>query len=61
MLVVFKPGTEGGQILEKIVNAGARPDRPTAFGFIWVVAGDEPGTAGRLADQGALGAFKELP
>jgi hypothetical protein len=61
MLVVFEPGTEGGQILEKIVNAGARPIRPTAFGFIWVVAGDAPGTAGRLSDQGALGAYRELP
>jgi hypothetical protein len=33
----------------------------TAFGFIWVVVGDEPGLAGRLAQQGAIGAYRELP
>jgi hypothetical protein len=29
--------------------------------FIWVVAGDEPGLAGRLKAEGALGAYRELP
>ena len=32
-----------------------------ALGFIWIVAGDEPGLAGRLADQGAIGAYRDLP
>jgi hypothetical protein len=48
-------------IFAKLSIAGARPIRETAFGFIWVVAGDEPGLAGRLASQGAIGAYRELP
>lgn len=61
MLAVFEPGTPSDDIFAKLTIAGARPIRQTAFGFIWVVAGDEPGLAGRLADQGAIGAYRELP
>jgi hypothetical protein len=61
MLAVFEPGTTPDDIFAKVTIAGARPIRETAFGFIWVVAGDEPGLAGRLADQGAIGAYRELP
>lgn len=61
MLVVFQPGTPPDDIFAKLTIAGARPIRQTAFGFIWVVAGDEPGLAGRLAAQGAIGAYRELP
>ena len=61
MLVVFEPGTSPDDIFAKLTLAGARPIRETAFGFIWVVAGDEPGLAGRLAGQGAIGAYRELP
>ena len=61
MLAVFEPGTTPDDIFAKLTIAGARPIRETAFGFIWVVAGDEPGLAGRLADQGAIGAYRELP
>ena len=61
MLVVFEPGTADDRIFASIVQAGAKPVRATAFGFIWVVAGDTPGLAGRLAGQGALGAYAELP
>ncbi len=61
MLAVFEPGTPSNDIFAKLVNAGAKPIRETAFGFIWVVAGDEPGLAGRLAGQGAIGAYRELP
>lgn len=61
MLAVFEPGTPPDDIFAKLTIAGARPIRETAFGFIWVVAGDEPGLAGRLAGQGAIGAYRELP
>ncbi|MCC7481842.1 MAG: hypothetical protein IT541_10005 [Hyphomicrobiales bacterium] len=61
MLVVFQPGTPPDDLFAKLTIAGARPIRETAFGFIWVVAGDEPGLAGRLAAQGAIGAYRELP
>ena len=61
MLAVFEPGTTPDDIFAKLTIAGARPIRETAFGFIWVVAGDESGLAGRLAGQGAIGAYRELP
>jgi len=61
MLAVFEPGTPDDQVFTDIVNAGARPVRKTAFGFIWVVEGDEPGLAGRLTEHGAIGAYAELP
>jgi len=61
MLVVFQPGTPPDDLFAKLTIAGARPIRETAFGFIWVVAGDEPGLAGRLVGQGAIGAYRELP
>ena len=61
MLAVFEPGTSPDDIFARLTLAGARPVRETAFGFIWVVAGDEPGLAGRLAQQGAIGAYRELP
>jgi hypothetical protein len=61
MLAVFEPGTPADDIFAKLTFAGARPVRQTAFGFIWVVAGDEPGLAGRLAAQGAIGTYRELP
>ena len=61
MLAVFEPGTTPDDIFARLTTAGARPVRETAFGFIWVVAGDEPGLAGRLAGQGAIGAYRELP
>jgi hypothetical protein len=61
MLAVFEPGTPADDIFAKLTFAGAKPVRQTAFSFIWVVAGDEPGLAGRLASQGAIGAYRELP
>ncbi len=61
MLAVFEPGTPADDIFAKLTFAGAKPVRQTAFGFIWVVAGDEPGLAGRLAAQGAIGTYRELP
>ncbi len=61
MLVVFDPGTPKDVAFASIVNSGAKPIRETAFGFIWVVTGDEPGLSGRLISNGALGAYRELP
>ena len=61
MLAVFNPGTPQDQIFASLVNAGAKPIRETSFGFIWVVAGDEPGLSGRLVAQGSIGNYRNLP
>jgi hypothetical protein len=61
MLAVFDPGTAPDDIFARLTRADARPVRPTAFGFIWIVSGDRPGLVGRLKQQGALGAYRELP
>jgi hypothetical protein len=61
MLVVFEPGVTREQAFAAITTAGGLPIRDTDFGFIWVVQGAEPGLAGRLAAQGALGSYRELP
>ncbi len=61
MLAVFDPGTPQDHIFASLTRAEARPVRPTAFGFIWIVNGDGPGLAGRLKQQGAIGAYRELP
>ena len=61
MLVVFEPGTAEDAIFARLVAAGAKPLGPTAFGFIWMATGDAPGLAGRLRQQGAIGAYAELP
>jgi hypothetical protein len=61
MLAVFEPGTPSDEIFARLTRAEARPVKETAFGFIWVVAGDAPGLAGKLAAQGAIGAYRELP
>jgi hypothetical protein len=61
MLVVFEPGLSSENAFARIVNAGGRPIAPSAFAFVWVAAGDEPGFAGRLEQEGALGTYRELP
>ncbi len=61
MLAVFDPGSSEDQIFASLTRADARPVRPSAFGLIWIVAGDRPGLAGRLKQQGAIGAYRELP
>ena len=61
MLAVFEPGTPQDEIFAALTRAEARIVRPSALGFVWIVAGDEPGLAGRLADQGAIGAYRDLP
>jgi hypothetical protein len=61
MLVVFAPGTEPDAAFTKLVNAGGTPVRRTWLGSVWVVTGDAPGLAGRLMQQGAMGAYRDLP
>ena len=61
MLAVFEPGTSQDRIFNTLVAAGGRPVRDTWLPFVWVVAGDESGFAGRLKQQGAVGAYGELP
>ena len=48
-------------VFESLTRAEARIVKPSGLSFIWVVAGDEPGLAGRLRREGALGAYRELP
>ena len=44
-----------------LTRAEARIVGPTDFGFVWVVSSEEPGLVGRLAANGAIGAYRELP
>lgn len=61
MLAVFEPGTTPDAVFASLTRAEARIVKPSGLPFIWVVASDEPGLAGRLQQQGALGAYRELP
>jgi hypothetical protein len=61
MLAVYEPGTPQDLIFASLTRAGARVVRPSALGFIWIVSGEEPGLAGRLTREGALGAYRDLP
>lgn len=61
MLAVFDPGVGEDTVFASLVAAGGRPVRRTWLPFVWIVAGNEPGFAGRLKRHGALGAYGELP
>lgn len=61
MLAVFEPGTGEDEVFARLVAAGGRPVRQTWLPFVWVVSGNDSGFAGRLMDQGAIGAYAELP
>jgi hypothetical protein len=61
MLVVFEPGSSEAEMLARIVAAGGAPVRQTWMPFVWVVAGETPGFAGRIEAEGVLGAYGELP
>ena len=61
MLAVFEPGLPEDVIFARLMKAEARPIRPTAFGFIWVVTSEEAGLAGRLVAEGAIGTYRDLP
>lgn len=61
MLAIFEPGTPPDEIFASLTRAEARIVKSSALGFIWVVVGDEPGLAGRLEDEGAIGTYRDLP
>ncbi len=61
MLAVFEPGTPEDQVFAALTRADARILKPSGLSFIWVVSSDEPGLAGRLQREGAMGAYRELP
>ena len=61
MLAVFEPGTPEDAIFASLTRADARIVRASGLGFIWVVASEEPGLAGRVVKEGALGAYRDLP
>lgn len=61
MLAVFEPGTPDDAVFASLTRAGARIVRPSGLGFVWVVTSEEPGLAGRLVAEGALGAYRDLP
>src|SRR5688572_3239098 len=53
MLAVFEPGIAQDEIFAKLIAAGGKPVRNTWLPFVWVVAGEQRGFAGRLFEQGA--------
>jgi hypothetical protein len=61
VIVVFPAGLGEEEVFARLVRAGGRPLRRTWAPGVWVVAGEEKGFAGRLADEGALAAYRELP
>jgi hypothetical protein len=61
ILAVFEPGTSEDEIFRKLVSARGKPVRATWLPFVWVAQSDETGFAGRLFDEGAIGAYRELP
>jgi hypothetical protein len=61
MLAVFEPGVSQDEAFAAITRAQGQPIKSTAFDFIWVVAGETLGLAGRLKQEGAIGTYRELP
>jgi hypothetical protein len=61
LLAVFEPGMSEDEMFARIIAARGKPVRGTALGFVWIVAGEEEGLAGRLEGQGAIGTYAELP
>ena len=61
MMAIFDPGISQTEALRVIAAAQGKIVKQTGFGFAWLVQSDEPGLAGRLKENGALGAYRELP
>ena len=61
MLAVFEPGTPGDEIFASLTRADARSMRATGLRLHLGGGGREPGLAGRLAREGAIGAYRDLP
>jgi hypothetical protein len=61
LLVVFEPGLSEDEMFARIIAANGKPLRGAWLGFVWVVAGEDQGLAGRLEAKGAIGTYAELP
>jgi len=61
MLAVFDPKVSETEALAMIANAHAKIVKQSGLTFAWIVSAEEPGLAGRLKANGALGAYRELP
>lgn len=61
LLAVFEPGLSEDEMFARIIAANGKPLRGTWLSFVWVVAGEDAGLAGRLESQGAIGTYAELP
>ncbi len=61
VLAVFPPGTDSDDIFAGLIRAGGKPLRKTWLDFVWVVSSSEPGFAGRLKAEGAIGTYAEMP
>ena len=61
MLAVFEPSISEAAAVNAISAAGGNVVKKSGLAFAWVVQSDEPGLAGRMRAQGAIGVYHELP
>lgn len=61
MLVVFEPGTGQDDMFDRLIRSGGTPVRQTWLPFVWVAVGESRGYAGAVVENGAMGAYGELP
>lgn len=61
VLAVFPSSLGERDALAAVTRAGGRPIRTTWIPGIWVVTDDEPGFAARLAAEGAIGVYGDVP
>ena len=61
MLAVFEPSISEAAAVNAISAAGRNVVKQSGLAFAWVVQSDEPGLAGRMRAQGAIGVYRELP
>ena len=61
MLASFPWGASDDEIFAAVTRAGGQAVRATWFPKTWVVAGEDQGFSGRLADAGALATFGDAP
>ena len=61
MLAVFEPSISEPAAVSAIAAAGGKVVKQSGLAFAWVVQSDEPGLAGRMRGQGAIGVYRELP
>ena len=61
MLAVFEPSITETAAVNAIAAAHGNVVKKSGLAFAWVVQSDEPGLAGRMRAQGAIGVYRELP